>query len=54
MFESPSIGMIFVECNGADENRTGTDEVHCLNQTNSGFSAQGTFQQYLCAGRSYI
>lgn len=32
---------------------TGTDEVHCLNQTNSGFSAQGTFQQYLCADARY-
>lgn len=32
---------------------SGTDEVHCVNQTNSGFSVPGTFQEYALAPSSY-
>ena len=32
---------------------TGTDEVNCIAQTNSGFSAEGTFQEYLVADSRY-
>ena len=35
------------------KHRTGTDEVHCVAQKNSGFSAQGTFQEYLVADARY-
>ncbi|KAK5946482.1 hypothetical protein PMZ80_000625 [Knufia obscura] len=31
----------------------GQDEVHCVNQTNSGFSAEGTFQEYVLAPSNY-
>lgn len=31
----------------------GADEVHCINQTNSGFSAPGTFQEYVLAPSTY-
>lgn len=31
----------------------GPDEVHCLNQTNSGFTAEGTFQEYVVADGRY-
>ena len=31
----------------------GLDEVHCVNQTNSGFSAAGTFQEYVLAPANY-
>ena len=31
----------------------GQDELHCLKQTNSGFTAAGTFQQYCLADGKY-
>lgn len=31
----------------------GTDEVHCVAQTNSGFTAPGTFQEYVIAPSNY-
>jgi propanol-preferring alcohol dehydrogenase len=31
----------------------GSDEVHCPQQTNSGFSAAGTFQEYVVADGRY-
>lgn len=31
----------------------GPDEVHCLKQTNSGFTAEGTFQEYVVADGRY-
>lgn len=31
----------------------GPEEVHCINQTNSGFTAEGTFQEYVVADGRY-
>lgn len=31
----------------------GPDEVHCVNQTNSGFTAEGTFQEYVVTDGRY-
>ncbi|KAF5972834.1 alcohol dehydrogenase V [Fusarium bulbicola] len=40
-------------CGECDFCRSGSDEVHCPNQTNSGFSVAGTFQEYVIADGRY-
>ncbi|SPJ73962.1 related to ADH5 - alcohol dehydrogenase V [Fusarium torulosum] len=40
-------------CGECDFCRVGSDEVHCPHQTNSGFSAAGTFQEYVVADGRY-
>jgi propanol-preferring alcohol dehydrogenase len=40
-------------CGECDFCRVGSDEVHCPNQTNSGFSVAGTFQEYVIADGRY-
>lgn len=40
-------------CGDCDFCRVGSDEVHCPEQTNSGFSAAGTFQEYVVADGRY-
>ncbi|KAM0558124.1 hypothetical protein ACHAPJ_005291 [Fusarium lateritium] len=40
-------------CGECDFCRVGSDEVHCPNQINSGFSIAGTFQEYVLADGRY-
>lgn len=40
-------------CGECDFCRVGSDEVHCPDQTNSGFSVAGTFQEYVLADGRY-
>ena len=40
-------------CGQCEFCRNGSDELHCPKQTNSGFTAEGTFQQYCVTDARY-
>ena len=51
--ERAGVKWIASTCGECEFCLTGVDEVHCVNQSNSGFSVPGTFQEYCLADGRY-